>query len=533
MAAGAPDGRQVRALLHAALRESLRSGGRVLATRSRRPRGLIFLVALYALMGGFVGAAAFMRPDLFTYALLLQSMTLFIGGMTLVAESPNLLFSLREQEVLGHRPIHPRTLLMARALRLLALTLVLTLSLNLAPTFFVLALGGASWWTPFAHLITTLLTTVFCAGVVVFVYVILTRLVGRERFDGFATWVQVGVSVAFILGYQILPRLIDRAHGLRVSPMREWLWLLPPAWFAALESLLGGGAARGRVPVMAAAAVIVPLGVGWAALGRLAAGYSERLTSLAETPVARSARRAGGAARGARRMHPLLKAWMRDPVERGAFGLAAAYMKRDRDIRMRLYPSLASLLIFPLMPLFDREHGSLAGPMMALVMAGTLPVSTMLTLKMSAQYAASDVFRYAPMRGTAAVFHGVRKATLLFVTLPGLALSATVLWFTVPRHALLLDVLPVLVVLPTLSLMLGVLGDYLPFSVPPTVGRQAGTNIGTMLVSMLVVAVLYAAGEVSRRFGWFWPLLAVEVVIVTGFHVLLLRGIRARVLVAE
>ena len=39
----------------------------------------------------------------------------------------------------------------------------------------------------------------------------------------------------------------------------------------------------------------------------------------------------------------------------------------------------------------------------------------MMTLKTSPQYAAADLFRYAPIAGTASIFHGVRKAVMLFL----------------------------------------------------------------------------------------------------------------------
>src|SRR5262249_54454398 len=136
-------------------------------------------------------------------------MTMVMGGMTMVAESSQLLFSPDEHDILGHRPIGPRTLLLARSLSLLGLTLLMALSLNLLPMFFGLWIAGSPPWFPLAHLITIVMLSAFCAAAVVFVYVLLARLIGRERFDSFASWMQLAVSVTFILGYQIIPRLIE------------------------------------------------------------------------------------------------------------------------------------------------------------------------------------------------------------------------------------------------------------------------------------------------------------------------------------
>ena len=78
---------------------------------------------------------------------------------------------------------------------------------------------------------------------------------------------------------------------------------------------------------------------------------------------------------------------------------------------------------------------------MAVFLAGTLPASAMMTFKMSPHYQAGELFLYAPIRGTAALFHGVRKAMILFLTIPGVLVSGTMLWFGLPdRHILLLAV---------------------------------------------------------------------------------------------
>ena len=163
---GARDPERVdRAQLGALLRTIFRVRTRGRRTFGRgRPRGLIFLVVIYAVMGALAGAIAFLDVDVFTFATILGGMSLLIAGMSMVAESSQLLFSAQEHDIVGHRPINARTLLLARALSLLGLTLLLTLSLNLAPMFMGLAAHGAEPWLPLAHLVSITLLSVFAAG---------------------------------------------------------------------------------------------------------------------------------------------------------------------------------------------------------------------------------------------------------------------------------------------------------------------------------------------------------------------------------
>jgi MFS family permease len=147
---------------------------------------------------------------------------------------------------------------------------------------------------------------------------------------------------------------------------------------------------------------------------------------------------------------------------------------------------------------------------------------------MSPQYAAADVFRYAPLASSASIFHGARKAVIVGFVLPAFVMIVPILWFTVRQHELLLAILPVLAAMPTLSLLNGLVGDYVPFSLPPTVGRQGATNIVFMALGAILAAVISGVALLAVRRGWFWPFLALELVGVAIAHAVLLRGIRVR-----
>jgi ABC-2 type transport system permease protein len=525
-----PDLAQVRAILKATLRRSTR--GRMIAGRSGKPRGLIFVLVMYAVLGGFLSMLAFAHPDVFTFSLVMGAYTFMVAGMTMVGESSTMLFDPAENDILGHRPIHPRTLLLAKSLGMISLTLVLGLAINLFPMFAGLATRGARWWFPLAHLVTLVLLVLFCSAVVVFVYALLARLVSRRTFDTVASWSQVVVTAVLIVSYQIVPRLMDRMQGFRIDAANPLLLFLPPTWFASVTQVLLGADTGPRMVAMAAAAVLATPVVGWAALRYLAGDYARQLSALGETSVA--AKPAERTIRSRRwTVDALLAPWLRDPVERASFRLAAAYLGRDRDVRMRIYPQLALFVVFPVISIIDRSQGSRFGVMLSVYFAATIPSSVMMTLKASPHHAAADLFRYAPIAGTASIFHGVRKASLVLLVLPALIVSGSILWFGLPDHHSLLTAVPALLALPTLSLFTGLAGDYIPLSLPPTAGRQGAINVGMMLVGGIGGVVFVALGIFGDRAHWFWKLIVIEVAALAVLHPLLLRGIRVRPLRRE
>src|SRR5437867_10597440 len=100
---------QAASIVRTTLRMRVRVGGGTRMGRGGKPRGLILLCVLYAVMGAFVGMLAFVHVDIFTYALILCAMSFFLGGTMVVSESSQVLFNVGEADILGHRPIHPRT----------------------------------------------------------------------------------------------------------------------------------------------------------------------------------------------------------------------------------------------------------------------------------------------------------------------------------------------------------------------------------------------------------------------------------------
>jgi hypothetical protein len=232
--------------------------------------------------------------------------------------------------------------------------------------------------------------------------------------------------------------------------------------------------------------------------------------------------------------NPLLRWWLRDPIELWSFKLAAAYMRRDRDIKMRLYPSLTIFLVFPVISLLDRNRGgfSAVGPFVTVWMLALLPYQALQTLQMSQHYVAADIFAIAPLQSAAPVFHGVRKATIIYLLLPALTVAGLLIAYLTPGGLRGLQLaLPGLLVIPVLSLAPGLIEDYLPLSRPAARGEQSSRNIGLMLVSMVAMTIVLAAAYIASQFEVFWYLMLGELFIVIAVYYSMNRIITQRSLI--
>jgi hypothetical protein len=514
------DLRQLRALLAAYLRMSLRgkSAGTFFRAGSGTWRGTIALVLVYTAIGtaGALGASGSRSP--FSYALVMHTITFVMLGMSLAAESGDLLFHRAEHEVLGQLPLAPRTLLVAKAASLMGFALLLAFSINLPAVL----LGVRVEWLPAsfaaAHLGAVVLLTAFVAAILVFSYGLVVRFVDRERFDNVAAWSQAGLSAAFLALSQGLAHLVELPILRLDAP---FCLVFPPAWFAALE-VLGPGQDFSRAAVLSLLGVSSTAVLAGVAVTRLAPSYSEALARLGEARAPRTAPASASRPDGV-----LARWWLPDPVERAAFRLAAAYMRRDREVKTRLYPSLGFFLLLPVAQLLGHAAFRFrAAAVLAVLLLGMLPSMVLETLRVSSHHAAAELFAVAPLGSAGRLFLGVRKAAVYYLLVPATAASMAWVVFLEPRAFPL--VAPGLLALPVLSLLPAAFRDYVPLSVPAQTGRQSLANIVLGMINSVVGGALICLAWVAWRFGWLAHLLAAEAVLVALGAGLLARRIRNR-----
>jgi len=293
---------------------------------------LALTLVFYALFGLF--ALFFHGQPVFALSVYLHGMTFVFLGMFIAASAGEVLFNKEEADILLHRPVTPSALLRAKVGVLVEVSLWLAGAFNF--TGFIVGVGArdGGWSFPFVHAASTGLEALFATGCVVLTYQVCLRWFGRERLDGLMTTTQVFVAIAAVLAGQLMPRMMGGfGDKMTVGVKSWWVALLPPAWFAGLDDSLAGSGARGSWALagwgVAATAVVL-----WLAFGTLARDYGAGLQNLGETTTPQRRGRARRRWIDRAVAMPPLRWWLRDSVSRAGFLLTAAYLLRDRDVKL-------------------------------------------------------------------------------------------------------------------------------------------------------------------------------------------------------
>lgn len=503
------------------------------AQKTRRQIGLAATLVLYAAVG-ILPAMLARGVDSFIFASALHGFTFMFASLTLASNAGTMLFMKEEAEILLHRPVTPQQMLRAKCSVLAGFALLLALALNLAGFFTGLGSRGATWRFIPAHVFSTGLLMLFSAACIVLVYNACLKWFGRERLDNMLASVQSLLAVTMVLGGQIVPRMLRMDALQQIDHVEGWLLALPPVWFGALDALIGGTS-------LSPATLWLPAGMGlaatalasWLAVEKLGDAYGQGLMSLNESSgAAKASTKPRGRWLSALVKLPLLSWWLRDPVERHAFKLTAAYMVRDREVKLRLYPGVAPMLIMPLVMLFSsgRGGGSSQFAIMtqgfATCFLGMVPLQAMLFLGCSEHWRASGFFYTAPLPHWTPLFYGARKAVLACLTFPVLLLQTAIVCGLQRSLAPLALSLPAVPFLLAFSLVTGLVGQWMPLSKPPEEVKNSATGCLLMAVSMAAAGIVGGLASWMWKIGWFWPFLAIETVVMLGASFLMKYLIR-------
>lgn len=478
--------------------------------------GMMALQLTSYVVFGLMICAAVPASDTMAFAVLLHGVTLFLVVFQLVMTAGTVLFNKEEAEILLHRPVLPRELLRAKVTVMCAYSAILAAALNLPGMIAGLWLRDAQWWFPLAHLCSMLLLVVFCAGALVVVYQACLRWLGRERLDGMMATMQTVLTVMLVLASQSF-RFMSRFHMDRLLHS-WWLLVMPPMWFAALDALLASAQFQPSLIAPAFAGVAATALVAWLGFTRLAGTYGEGLMLLNETS---GVPRKTGGGRCLRRLLavPPLSWWVGDPVERSAFLLAGAYFFRDREMKLRLYPSMAQIVVMPFFFIFAVPGGW--GVAFAATYMGWLPMMAMDIIECSEQWRASGIFQFTPRGKWQLLFNGVRKAAIALFAVPALVLLAAAEFFFKHAASQCLLVLPSLLAIPVWSLVPGVANPWLPLSKAFDSRAQSFRGCIMMPIVFAVSAALATAAWYCMRSGWYaWFLLGETLLAAAIFAIL-------------
>jgi len=476
---------QFRTILQAKL--TLDNRRQAIGFRSRRgaPKNtLIGTLVFYALMGVFPALVLLVAPSPMTALTVMFALVMVLIGMSLIADFTGVLIDTTDLAVLGPRPVSGRTILAAR----LAHICIYLGSLALALSAVTLVTGTIAYHPAFpaVFLATLALAVTLVVFAVNLFYLAALRFVDVERFKDIIVYFQVAMFVLVVGSYQVLPRLID-LRSIQEADIsgRWWTYLVPPCWFAAPAELLVGGSSV-WLWMLTVEAVVIPLAGLFVVVRYLAPQFGRSLVGMGGDA-------AGGPAGPRGRAQPLrdlLGGWLaRSTEQRAGFDLVWTMAGRDRQFKVRVYPQLAFLFLWPVIILMSGNEGPaevIAGLgdsrkyLFLLYLAAFSLPAALLQVQYTNEFEAAWVYYALPLRRPGELMVGAFKAMACRFAVPVFLVFALLLGGLIGARVVP-DILLAFALNGVVSVAVAfVMIRSLPFSEKPS-ALQSGGRLGRTL----------------------------------------------------
>ncbi|VDG89526.1 Uncharacterised protein [Lysinibacillus sphaericus] len=443
---------------------------------------------------------------------------MFMIMTSLIADFSSVLLDVRDRILLAAVPVDDRTLNAAKLVHVSIYMTLIALSLLGIPSIVILVSKGISFF--FLFLVMMIFLMLLIIALTAITYMVMLRVFDGERLKDMINYVQILLSVGVFVGYQVLMRSFEFV-GLTISyEFSWWHFLIPPLWFAApFEWLLGGNTSKPLI-VLSIAAFIIPIFAIWMYIRKMPLFERDLQKLMSE-------------ARGGKQKHAvMMKFWervlCRNSEERASFRFSWQLMKRERDFKLKVYPSLGIGFVAPFLFLYiflsdGTWEDMITSNMYFMIYFGFLiigPLAVMLSY--SSKFKGAWIYAVAPITSVSRVKRAALKASLAQLFLPVYLLQAVIFtvffgWRIVPD---LVVVLFSAVLYAVICYAIGAKGTF-PFSLPMGESVQSGT--AKQIILMLLIGVFVGVHILMSKIPYGTPIYLVVIVVgcLVGWKVLL------------
>ena len=310
-------------------------------------RSMILTCLVYMGLGIFIASMQVM-PNMFGANTISFAMLIFMLFSVYISEYSAVLLDTTEKSFYGALPIGKNEISTAKNIHIAYYIGTIAAAMMLPSVVVGFISKGILYGLAFT--LVSIVIVVVCLHLAGVIYYLLLKVFSGEKLKDILSGFQIFMTIAIILSYQIVPRVVSIAGfskgQITFSP---FYFLLPSAWFSAvLESLFGVG---GLWYIYVLAGITVPAVILLEVLykKKVMPEFEGELDKLTET------------AKENKSLSPfsklMCKLLSKDEQENAFMKLVLIQVSRNRDMKLKLYPQLANVFILPIIMVLPQITG--------------------------------------------------------------------------------------------------------------------------------------------------------------------------------
>ena len=374
---------------------------------------------LYAFMGLFILVPFIVIINNY-YALMsiVFGVLLFLIASTVIAEFSTVILDVRDKGIILTKPVNNKTLSIAKFIHvfhyLFMISFALTIPAILALFVKVLVVNNfvTSILIVLLFIALLVLLNLFIIVITTLLYLFILKFYSGEKLKDIINYVQIFLSIAIIISYQVVGRIFEFTTFLDTSFSLEWYHaLIPPLWFGAPFEVLFNQNYETLLIIMSALVIIIPV-LSFIIYMKLIPTFEANLVKLNSSDSKIKVKP---------KSWWLSKLLIRNPEEHLFYRFNYQLMKTEHNFKLRVYPSLDMSIIFPFLFMFqmlmagDKIHNS---SIYFIYFCAFMIPAVVVTLQYSSNYRASWIYYVAPITNYDLIIKGALKAFVLRLLVP-------------------------------------------------------------------------------------------------------------------
>lgn len=338
---------------------------------------------------------------------------IFIVMTTLISDFSSVLLDVRDRSILSTKPINAKTINAAKILHILIYLTYLTIALTAIPLLVSLFTQGILFFL--LTVLALIFINIFIVVLTTILYIVILRFFDGEKLKDIINYVQIGLSLVLMIGYQVLIRSFEFVNLEIVVTFKWWSIFIIPMWFAAPYELILNGNNSYFTLVGSIFSVFIPL-ISIGLYVKLIPTFERNLQKLLSTSKSKKEKRS-------RLKDYFLSFICRTSEERAFYRFASLMMKQERDFKLKVYPSLGFSFVIPFIFMFnmmrsDNVDYSTSISYLNIYFSMLIIPSAVMMLGHSAKYKAAWIYKVFPIKDYTDLQKGSLKAFLIKLYIP-------------------------------------------------------------------------------------------------------------------
>ncbi|MBB6444024.1 hypothetical protein [Bacillus benzoevorans] len=347
---------------------------------------------------------------------LVYGLVTFMVMTSMISDFSSVLLDIRDRNILFTKPIDRKTINAAKMFHILCYLSLLTLAISGIPLLVGLLRHGIVFFL--VSVVNIILLDLFIVVLTALFYMFILKFFDGEKLKDIINYVQIGFSLAIMIGYQFLTRsfeLVDLTMSLEPA---WWQLFIFPMWYGAIVELAVNGSFNSFYLLLAALGIMVPLLSFWLYI-RSVPSFEKNLQKLSYHGKASEKKRT-------KFSEHLIKVICPADEERVFYRFAGIMLRNERDFKLKVYPSLGFSIVMPFIFLLNingingEGMADLSSSKSYLNMYFSLIIvpQVVMMLRYSGKYKGAWIYKAAPINELKSIFSGTMKAFLVKLYLP-------------------------------------------------------------------------------------------------------------------